>query len=347
LGAILSGDDNKVTTTDNNTTKLIDRFGRHVTYARLSVTDRCDFRCVYCMSEDMTFLPRAQVLTLEEIATIARAFTELGVNKLRLTGGEPLVRRNILWLMREIGKLPGLTELVLTTNGSQLDRLAGPLSDAGVKRINVSLDSLDDARFRSITRTGDLSKVLRGIEAARAAGFQRLKLNTVILKHRNEDEILDLVSFVVARGMDISFIEEMPLGLIDDHDRALAYYSSDQVRRDIETRYHLLPTTESTGGPARYYRVADTDSRVGFISPHSHNFCESCNRVRVTVQGRLLLCLGQEHSVDLRHVLRAHPGDDGRLRQAIVDSMAIKPKGHDFDLGRQVVIMRHMSVTGG
>jgi len=347
LGAILSGDNNKVTTTDNNTTKLIDRFGRHVTYARLSVTDRCDFRCVYCMSEDMTFLPRAQVLTLEEIATIARAFTELGVNKLRLTGGEPLVRRNILWLMREIGKLPGLTELVLTTNGSQLDRLAGPLSDAGVKRINVSLDSLDDARFRSITRTGDLSKVLRGIEAARAAGFQRLKLNTVILKHRNEDEILDLVSFVVARGMDISFIEEMPLGLIDDHDRALAYYSSDQVRRDIETRYRLLPTTESTGGPARYYRVADTDSRVGFISPHSHNFCESCNRVRVTVQGRLLLCLGQEHSVDLRHVLRAHPGDDGRLRQAIVDSMAIKPKGHDFDLGRQVVIMRHMSVTGG
>ncbi len=336
-----------MTTTNSKPTTLIDRFGRHVSYARLSVTDRCDFRCVYCMSEDMTFLPRAQVLTLEEIATIARAFTELGVNKLRLTGGEPLVRRNILWLMREIGKLPGLTELVLTTNGSQLDRLAGPLSDAGVKRINVSLDSLDDARFRNITRTGDLSKVLRGIEAARAAGFQRLKLNTVILKHRNEDEILDLVSFVVARGMDISFIEEMPLGLVDDHDRALTFYSSDQVRRDIEARYRLLPTTETTGGPARYFRVADTDSRVGFISPHSHNFCESCNRVRVTVQGRLLLCLGQEHSLDLRHVLRAHPGDDGRLQQAIVDSMAIKPKGHDFDLSRQVVIMRHMSVTGG
>ncbi len=342
-----TGDNNKVTTTDNNTTRLIDRFGRHVTYARLSVTDRCDFRCVYCMSEDMTFLPRAQVLTLEEIHTVARAFTELGVTKLRLTGGEPLVRRNILWLVRAIGKLPGLEELVLTTNGSQLDRLAGPLRDAGVKRINVSLDSLDEARFRNITRVGDLNKVLRGIEAARAAGFRRLKLNTVILKHRNEDEILDLVNFVVARGMDISFIEEMPLGLIDEHDRALAFYSSDEVRQEIETRYRLIPTTETTGGPARYFRVTDTDSRVGFISPHSHNFCESCNRVRVTVEGSLLLCLGQEHSVDLRRVLRAHPGDGARLEQAIVDSMAIKPKGHDFDLSRQVVIMRHMSVTGG
>jgi cyclic pyranopterin phosphate synthase len=334
-------------TTTDNTNQLIDRFGRHVTYARLSVTDRCDFRCVYCMSEDMTFLPRAQVLTLEEIYTLARTFTGLGVTKLRLTGGEPLVRRNILWLVREMGKLQGLEELTLTTNGSQLDRMAGHLSDAGVKRINVSLDSLDEGRFHTITRVGDLNKVLRGIEAARAAGFKRLKLNTVILKHRNEDEILDLVDYVVERGMDISFIEEMPLGLVDDHDRALTFYSSDEVRRDIETRYRLTPTTETTGGPARYYRVADTDSRVGFISPHSHNFCESCNRVRVTVQGRLLLCLGQEHSVDLRHVMRANPGDTSRLRQAIIDSMDIKPKGHDFDLSRQVVIMRHMSVTGG
>ena len=337
----------EATTTNNQTTTLVDRFGRHVTYARLSVTDRCDFRCVYCMSEDMTFLPRAQVLTLEEIHTVARAFTDLGVSKLRLTGGEPLVRRNILWLVREMGKLPGLAELVLTTNGSQLERLAGPLSDAGVKRINVSLDSLDESRFRAITRVGDLKKVLSGIEAAREAGFRRLKLNTVILKNRNEDEILDLVNYVVERGMDISFIEEMPLGLINEHDRALAFYSSDEVRRDIETRYRLIPTAETTGGPARYFQVADTDSRVGFISPHSHNFCESCNRVRVTVQGRLLLCLGQEHSVDLRHVLRAHPGDDARLREAIIDSMAIKPRGHDFDLSRQVVIMRHMSVTGG
>lgn len=249
-------------TTNNNTTNLVDRFGRHVTYARLSVTDRCDFRCVYCMSEDMTFLPRAQVLTLEEIYTVARAFTSLGVSKLRLTGGEPLVRRNILWLVREIGKLPGLKELVLTTNGSQLDRLAGPLSDAGVKRINVSLDSLDEARFRTITRVGDLNKVLGGIEAAREAGFRRIKLNTVILKNRNEDEILDLVDFVVERGMDISFIEEMPLGLIGDHDRALTYYSSDEVRRDIETRYPLIPTTETTGGPARYFRVADKIGRA-------------------------------------------------------------------------------------
>jgi cyclic pyranopterin phosphate synthase len=336
-----------MTTTTDNTNQLIDRFGRHVTYARLSVTDRCDFRCVYCMSEDMTFLPRAQVLTLEEIYTLARTFTELGVTKLRLTGGEPLVRRNILWLVREMGKLPGLEELTLTTNGSQLDRMAGHLSDAGVKRINVSLDSLDEARFHTITRVGDLNKVLRGIEAARAAGFKKLKLNTVILKGRNEDEIVDLVDYVVARGMDISFIEEMPLGLVDEHDRALTFYSSDEVRRDIETRYRLTPTTETTGGPARYYRVADTNSRVGFISPHSHNFCESCNRVRVTVQGHLLLCLGQEHSVDLRHVMRANPGDASRLRQAIIDSMDIKPKGHDFDLSRQVVIMRHMSVTGG
>ncbi|MDX2314850.1 MAG: GTP 3',8-cyclase MoaA [Gammaproteobacteria bacterium] len=336
-----------MTTTTDNTNQLIDRFGRHVTYARLSVTDRCDFRCVYCMSEDMTFLPRAQVLTLEEIYTLARTFTDLGGTKLRLTGGEPLVRRNILWLVREMGKLPGLEELTLTTNGSQLDRMAGHLSDAGVKRINVSLDSLDEARFHTITRVGDLNKVLRGIEAARAAGFKKLKLNTVILKGRNEDEIVDLVDYVVARGMDISFIEEMPLGLVDEHDRALTFYSSDEVRRDIETRYRLTPTTETTGGPARYYRVADTNSRVGFISPHSHNFCESCNRVRVTVQGHLLLCLGQEHSVDLRHVMRANPGDDSRLRQAIIDSMDIKPKGHDFDLSRQVVIMRHMSVTGG
>ena len=334
-------------TNNNDKATLVDRFGRHVTYARLSVTDRCDFRCVYCMSEDMTFLPRAQVLTLEEIYAIGRAFTELGVTKLRLTGGEPLVRRNVMSLVGELGKLPGLEELVLTTNGSQLERLAGALRDAGVKRINVSLDSLDAERFRNITRIGDLARVLRGIDAARAAGFEKVKINSVILKHRNEDEILDLVDYVVARDMDISFIEEMPLGLIDEHDRALAYYSSDEVRRDIEARYRLIPTTETTGGPSRYYKVADTASKVGFISPHSHNFCESCNRVRVTVQGRLLLCLGQEHSVDLRHVVRSHPGDDARLRQAIVDSMAIKPKGHDFDLSRAVTITRHMSVTGG
>jgi len=327
--------------------KLVDRFGRHVTYVRISVTDRCDFRCVYCMSEDMTFLPKAQILTLEEIATLARAFTRLGVTKIRITGGEPLVRRNVLSLFHEIGALPGLKELCLTTNASQLERLAAPLVDAGVKRVNVSLDTLRADRFRRITRTGDLGRVRRGLEAALGAGFERVKINSVILRNRNHDEILDLVRYAVDRGLDISFIEEMPLGEIGDHDRAEAYFSSDEVRAEIERRFALLPTTETTGGPSRYFRIPDTDSRVGFISPHSHNFCESCNRVRLTVQGRLLLCLGQEHSVDLKQVLRRHPGDDGRLEQAILDAMAIKPKGHDFDLSRQVVILRHMSVTGG
>ncbi|BAU48890.1 molybdenum cofactor biosynthesis protein A [Sulfurifustis variabilis] len=326
---------------------LIDRFGRHVTYVRLSVTDRCDLRCVYCMSEDMTFLPRAQVLTLEELAFVARAFTELGVTKIRVTGGEPLVRRNVLWLLGEIGRLPALHELVLTTNGTQLEQMARPLRAAGVKRINISLDSLDPARFRRITRVGELAKVLRGIEAALAAGFERVKLNAVILKNRNHDEVCDLVAFAVRRGIDISFIEEMPLGVIGDHDRAEAYYSSDQIKHDLEARYDLIPTTESTGGPARYYRIGGTGSRVGFISPHSHNFCGSCNRVRVTTEGRLLLCLGQEHSADLRAVVRAHPGDIERLKHAIVASMAIKPKGHDFNLGARPVILRHMNVTGG
>jgi len=328
-------------------TQLIDRFGRHVTYVRLSVTDRCDFRCVYCMSEDMTFLPRSQVLTLEELHALGRAFTDLGVTKLRVTGGEPLVRHDVLWLFERLGALAGLRELVLTTNGSQLPRYAAGLRAAGVKRINVSLDSLRPERFRRITRVGDLGKVLAGVDAALAAGFERVKLNAVILKNRNHDEVNDLVAFAIGRGIDISFIEEMPLGHIDDHDRAELYYSSDEVRRDIETRHELIPTTETTGGPSRYFRVAGTDTRVGFISPHSHNFCAACNRVRVTVQGRLLLCLGQEHSVDLREVLRTHPGDEERLRQAIVDSMAIKPKGHDFNLRSQEVILRHMSVTGG
>jgi len=331
----------------SKTTGLIDRFGRRVTYLRLSVTDRCDLRCVYCMAEDMTFLPRAQVLTLEELAAVGRAFVELGVTRIRLTGGEPLVRSNVLWLCRELGRLPGLGELTMTTNGMQLARHAAALREAGVARLNISLDSLRPERFRRITRVGELDRVLAGIEAARAAGFARLKLNAVILRGRNDDEILDLIEFVVARGMDISFIEEMPLGEIGDHDRAEAYFSSDEVRAVIASRYPLLTTTETTGGPSRYLRIAGTGSRVGFISPHSHNFCESCNRVRLTVKGRLLLCLGQEHSVDLREVLRRHPGDGERLRAAIRDSMAIKPRGHDFDLSRRVVLERHMSVTGG
>jgi GTP 3',8-cyclase len=326
---------------------LIDRFGRHVTYVRISVTDRCDFRCVYCMAEEMKFVPRAQLLTLEELTTIARAFTELGIDKIRITGGEPLIRRNIIKLFQDIGRLPGLRELVTTTNGSQLPHLARELKDAGVRRINISLDSLRPDRFRRITRVGDLNKVLAGIDAALAAGFERIKINSVILKNRNHDEVIDLVRFAAGRGMDISFIEEMPLGIIGDHDRAEAYYSSDQIREDLEKVFNLVVTTESTGGPARYYRIPELGNRVGFISPHSHNFCASCNRVRLTCEGRLLLCLGQEYSVDLRYVIRANPGDMEKLKQAIRDSMLIKPKGHEFNLGAKTVILRHMNVTGG
>jgi cyclic pyranopterin phosphate synthase len=327
---------------------LVDKFGRTVNYVRISVTDRCDFRCVYCMEEEMTFVPRAQLLTLEELATIGRAFTELGVKKIRITGGEPLVRRNVIELFRSLGQLPGLEELVTTTNGSQLPVLAADLKAAGVKRINISLDSLDPIKFRRITRVGDLNKVLAGIDAALAAGFERLKINSVILKNRNHDEIVDLVRFAIGKGMDITFIEEMPLGQIGDHDRAEVYYSSDVIRRDLEAVFTLFPTTESTGGPARYYKLAEHPTiRVGFISPHSHNFCGTCNRVRLTCEGRLLLCLGQEHSVDLRHVIRSYPGDMGKLKQAICDSMEIKPKGHEFDLRAQPVIFRHMNTTGG
>jgi len=295
----------------------------------------------------MTFLPRARILTLEELATLGRAFAELGVRKIRITGGEPLVRRNVLWLFRELGQLDGLKELVLTTNGSQLDKMAAELKDAGVKRINISLDSLNPERFRRITRVGDLGKVLSGIRAAQRAGFKRLKLNTVILKNRNDDEIVSLARFAIDNGMDISYIEEMPLGAIGDHDRAEAYCSSETIRTELSKQFSLIATTESTGGPSRYYRIPGTDSRIGFISPHSHNFCGDCNRVRVTVEGRLLLCLGQEHSVDLRHVLRAYPGDRERLAQTLVQSMDIKPKGHEFDLGAKPIIMRHMNVTGG
>jgi GTP 3',8-cyclase len=338
---------NNTDTPTQEQTKLIDRFGRHVTYVRLSVTDRCDFRCVYCMAEDMTFLPRAQILTLEEMLSLMRAFCELGVTKIRITGGEPLVRSNVMWLFREAGRLPGLKELVLTTNGSQLERMAAELRAAGVRRINISLDSLKPERFRRITRFGELAKVLRGIDAAIEAGFERIKLNAVVLKHRNHDEVLDLVAFAIERGIDISFIEEMPLGVIGDHDRAEAYYSSDEIRRDLEQRYPLIATTETTGGPSRYFRITDTATRVGFISPHSHNFCDTCNRVRVTTEGRLLLCLGQEHSADLRRVLRGYPGDPERLKRAIVEAMQLKPKGHEFDLAAKPVIMRHMNVTGG
>ena len=326
---------------------LIDRFHRRVSYLRISVTDRCDFRCVYCMTPDVRFLPRAKLLSLEEIVRIGRSFVELGVKKIRITGGEPLHRRDILKVFRELGALEDLRELTLTTNGSQLPRFASDLRAAGVKRINLSLDSLRPERFHAMTRTGRLEKVLAGLDAAQAAGFERIKLNAVVLKNRNHDEVADLVAFAIERGLDISFIEEMPLGVIGDHDRAACYYSSDQIRDDLSRHYELIPTTESTGGPSRYYRIPGVSTRVGFISPHSHNFCETCNRVRLTSEGRLLLCLGQEHSVDLRRVVRAHPDDDRPLRQAIVDSMQIKPRGHDFDLQAQPVIFRHMNHTGG
>ncbi len=327
--------------------KLIDRFGRTVDYVRISVTDRCDFRCLYCMEEDQTFVPRARILTLEELAQVGRAFVELGVRKIRLTGGEPLVRRNVLKLCEDLGRLPGLGELVMTTNGSQLSRYAEQLHAAGVKRLNVSVDSLDEARFQRITRTGKLSQVLEGIEAARRAGFEKIKLNAVILRNRNEDEVVALTRYAAERDMDISFIEEMPLGEVADHDRAETMYTSDEIRADLERAFELVPTTETTGGPSRYFRLPAYGTRVGFISPHTHNFCESCNRVRVTAEGRLLLCLGQEHSVDLRDVVRRYPGDLEQLKQAIREAMHIKPKGHDFDLTEKPLIFRHMNVTGG
>lgn len=295
----------------------------------------------------MTFLPRAQILTLEEIYAVAQAFTELGVGKIRITGGEPLVRKGVVGLLEKIGGLPGLNELVMTTNGSQLERLAPAIKRAGVKRLNISLDTLDSKKFRQITRTGDLEKVLRGIHAARAAGFQRLKINSVILRNRNHDEVADLVEFALESAMDISFIEEMPLGVVEGHDRAEEFYSSDAIKADLDARFTLLPTTETTGGPSRYFRVAGSDTKVGFISPHSHNFCSTCNRVRLTVEGRLLLCLGNEHSVDLKRVVRSHPGDLESLKAAVVESMSIKPEKHEFDLKVRPVILRHMSATGG
>jgi len=299
------------------------------------------------MSEKMTFLPRDQILDLEEILLVGQAFTELGVNKIRITGGEPLVRKNIIWLFQKLAKLPGLDELVLTTNGQQLQRWAYPLRDAGVRRVNISLDSLNAERFRKITRVGDLEKVLQGIDTARSAGFERIKLNSVVMKQRNEKDVVPLVNFAIENDLDISFIEEMPLGVIGDHDREQSYYSSDRIRDDLANHFELIRTTETTGGPSTYFRIKGTDSRVGFISPHSHNFCASCNRVRVTTEGRLLLCLGQEHSIDLKQVLHECPGDIESLKTAIIRSMDIKPKGHDFDLSGQPVILRHMNMTGG
>ena len=330
-------------------TQLIDRFGRRVNYVRMSITDRCDFRCVYCMDEEMVFMPREQLLSLEEIVSLIGAFADLGVEKVRVTGGEPLVRKNVDWLFKELGdlkKTTALKELTITTNGSQLPKYAESLVESGVDRINISLDSLKADRFKALTRTGDLNGVLNGIRSAKKAGFKRIKLNAVIMKGRNEDEIVDLARFAIKNDLDISYIEEMPLGHVT-HDRSESYCSSDEVKAVLESVFALNASDANTGGPSRYYQLEGTGSKVGFISPHSHNFCESCNRVRVTTEGRLLLCLGQEHSVDLRDILRRYPGDKTRLKQAIIDSMEIKPKGHDFNVREQPVIFRHMSVTGG
>lgn len=325
---------------------LIDGFGREISYVRLSVTDRCDFRCVYCMSEEMQFLPRQQVLSLEEIYRVGRVLVELGVKKIRLTGGEPLIRQNIIWLVEKLAALKGLQELTLTTNGSRLKTLAQPLKDAGLSRINISLDSLNPTRFHEITRTGHLSDVLAGIDAAQQAGFQHIKLNSVILRHRNDDEVLDLVSFVRQQQLDLAFIEEMPLGIISEHNRADAYVSSDELRATIDAHYPLLDAIDNTGGPARYYRMTDSNSRIGFISPHSHNFCGDCNRVRVTVEGRLLLCLGNEHSADLKSPMREHD-DDQPLIDTIKAALPLKPERHFFNLDESPQIVRFMNMTGG
>lgn len=330
-----------------HTPQLIDKFGRHIDYVRLSVTDRCDFRCVYCMSEKMTFLPREQVLSLEEIYRIAEAFVKLGVKRLRLTGGEPLIRSNIMSLIENIGALPGLEELLITTNGSHLETLAVPLKKAGVTRINISLDSLDPEMFRQMTRTGDLHQVMRGIDAAVAAGFKSLRLNAVILKGRNDHEILDLLEYAMRLGINIAYIEEMPLGDVSDHDRLDTTCSNDDVRQVIESRYPLTPVVMKTAGPSRYYRIENSPTKVGFISPVSHNFCDTCNRVRVTVEGRLLLCLGNEHSMDLRSILREHPGDEQLLQERIRAAMDLKPQRHYFYDKDAPQIVRFMNTTGG
>ncbi len=327
--------------------QLIDRFGRKVDYIRLSITDRCDFRCTYCMGEDMVFLPREEILSLEECERIVRAFVDLGVGKVRITGGEPLVRKDAITLFRAIGNLPGLRELVLTTNGSQLAQWARELRAAGVARINISLDSLDADTFRRITRVGDLNKVLAGIAAARDSGFDSIKLNSVLMRGINDHETLALAAFAIDHQIDIAFIEEMPLGAVD-HAREATFVSNAETLQTLQQRYALVSSAETTGGPARYWRVPGTNTKIGFISPHSHNFCESCNRVRITCKGELYLCLGQDDKVDLMPLLRQHPHDDTPLKSAIIEAMQIKPEGHDFDLHRaQPAVVRFMSMTGG
>ncbi len=331
---------------------LVDPFQRAITYLRVSVTDRCDFRCVYCMSENMTFLPKRELLTLEELDRLCSVFISLGVEKLRVTGGEPLVRRGIMTFFRAMSRhleSGALKELTLTTNGSQLARHAEELAACGVKRVNVSLDTRDPDKFRRITRWGSLDKVLAGIEAARKAGL-RVKINTVALKGFNEDELFDLVRWCAEDDMDITFIEVMPMGDIGNEQRLGQYWSLEDLRARLAERYTLVETPERTGGPARYVRLAETGQRIGFITPLSHNFCESCNRVRLTCIGELHQCLGQEEAADLRKVLRENPEDDAPVVEAIRAAIRRKPKGHDFDYSRRTVagrISRHMNTTGG
>jgi cyclic pyranopterin phosphate synthase len=329
---------------------MIDPFGRHISYLRVSVTDRCDFRCVYCMAEDMTFLPKAEVLSLEELDRVCSAFIRHGVRKLRLTGGEPLVRRNIMSLFRSLGRHlgNGLDELTLTTNGSQLARYAEELYEAGVRRLNVSVDTLDPARFAAITRWGKLDKVVEGLQAAKRAGLA-VKINTVALKGVNDDEFDKLVAWCGKEGFDLVFIEVMPMGDIGGENRLDQYLPLSVVRAKLQRNWTLDETDYRTGGPARYTVVRETGRRLGFITPLTHNFCESCNRVRLTCTGTLYMCLGQEDAADLRTPMRQSDSDE-LLETAMREAISRKPKGHDFIIDRRhtaPAVRRHMSVTGG
>jgi len=332
-------------------TEMIDPFGRAVTYLRVSVTDRCDFRCVYCMAENMTFLPKAEILSLEELDRVCSAFVGLGVKKLRLTGGEPLVRRNIMSLFRNLSRhleSGALSELTVTTNGSQLGKYAHELADLGVKRVNVSLDTLDPHKFAAITRWGNLERVMAGLAAAKAAGLG-VKINTVALKGVNDDEFDKLVAWCGDEGFDLTFIEVMPMGDIGGEDRVDQYLPLSVLRGHLQEKWTLEEIDYRTGGPARYSRVTETGGRIGFITPLTHNFCESCNRVRLTCTGTLYMCLGQEDAADLRAPLRASD-DDGALVAAIREAITRKPRGHDFIIDRRhsrPAVSRHMSVTGG
>lgn len=325
--------------------QLVDTFGREIRYLRLSVTDRCNLRCTYCMAEDMTFLPKSKVLNLEEMTMIAKAFVDLGVEKIRLTGGEPLVRKGVVDLAQSLGELDGLRELVMTTNGVLLRQYANDLKQAGVSRLNISIDSLQSKRFKALTRFGELSDVLDGIAAAKEAGFGRIKLNVVILKGVNDDEVVPLAEFALMHGLDISYIEEMPLGEIGSHVRSDTAVANVSIKDTLDSvlGLSLYEHNDPASGPSKYMKIKGSDSRVGFISPMTENFCASCNRVRITAEGKLLLCLGNEHSLDLRAVVRERPRD---LKQEIIASMVRKPKKHEFDPS-DITIKRHMSATGG